>query len=158
MDSLSLRPVIQDNWRAALRLAVHPTQQRFVAGSRPIAAIALAKAYIRPGGLLWEPYAMYAGDEMVGFVALAYEPDSVACYWIYHFFIDHAQQGKGYGKAGLQALVAMVRARHPRCQEIKLTVHPENHRAHALYRTVGFQATGDMHEGEPVFSLRIGGC
>src|SRR5215472_8898728 len=97
-DDLTIREVTRENWRAALRLAVHPDQQRFIAGVVPIAAIALAKAYIRPGGLLWLPYAFYVDTEMIGFTELAYEPDSSDTYWIPHFFIDVAYQGQGYGK------------------------------------------------------------
>ena len=92
MNGLSLREVPRENWRATLGLAVFPEQQRFIAASVPIAAIALAKAYIRPGGLIWVPYAFYANTEMVGFTELAYEPESVDNYWIFHFFIDHHPQ------------------------------------------------------------------
>src|SRR5713226_10051913 len=102
MEELSIREVTRENWRAALHLAVHPEQQRFIADSAPIAAIALAKAYIRPGGLIWVPYAFYADAEMVGFTELAYEPGSVDNYWIFHFFIDRHFQGRGYGKEALR--------------------------------------------------------
>src|SRR3954465_11948740 len=99
MPPITLREITRENWRAALSLAVHPDQQRFIADHTPIAAIVLAKAYIRPDGLEWEPYAIYADAEMVGLIALAYAPASRDQYWVYHFFIDRAQQGKGYGKA-----------------------------------------------------------
>ena len=62
---LTLQPVTAANWRAALALEVHPEQQRFVADYVPIAAIALAKAYVRPGDLVWVPYAIYAAEELV---------------------------------------------------------------------------------------------
>ena len=104
MNELSLREVTQENWRATLGLAVFPEQQRFIADYVPIAAIALAKAYIRPGGLVWVPYAFYAATEMVGFTELAYEPGSPDNYWIFHFFIDHHYQGRGYGTQGAPAL------------------------------------------------------
>src|SRR5215831_6092470 len=48
--SVTLRPVTQENWRAALRLGVRPDHMRFVAEYAPIAAIALAKAYLHRGG------------------------------------------------------------------------------------------------------------
>jgi diamine N-acetyltransferase len=68
---LSLQEVTRENWRTALSLTVFPEQQRFIADYVPIAAIALAKAYIRPGGLVWVPYVFYANDQMVGFTELA---------------------------------------------------------------------------------------
>lgn len=70
MNELSLQEVTRENWRATLSLAVLPEQQLFIADYTPIAAIALAKAYIRPAGLLWVPYAFYADAEMVGFTEL----------------------------------------------------------------------------------------
>src|SRR5262245_7431502 len=101
MGDMTLREVTRDNWRAALRLEVYPEQQHFIADYAPVAAIALAKAYVRPGGLIWTPYAFYAGDEMVGFAELAYEPGGAEEYWIFHFFVDRRFQGQGYGKRAL---------------------------------------------------------
>jgi diamine N-acetyltransferase len=155
MDQLSLRAVTRENWRAALRLAVEPEQQRFIAEYAPIAAIALAKAYIRPLGLVWDPYAFYAGDEMVGFAELAYEPESTDRYFLFHFFIDRAYQGRGYGAQALHLLIALVREQHPRCRIFQLTVHPKNARAQRLYTRAGFQPTGTELGGEPLYQLVV---
>jgi len=155
MHGLSLQEITRENWRAALDLAVFPEQQQFIADSVPIATIALAKAYIRPGGLVWIPYAFYASTEMVGFTELAYEPESLDNYWIFHFFIDRRYQGQGYGKAALNLLLQFIRDHHPRCQAIQLTVHPENVRAQRLYTDAGFQPTGTLFSGEPVYRLSL---
>ncbi len=153
MNGLSLREVTRENWRATLGLAVFPEQQRFIADSVPIAAIALAKAYIRPGGLIWVPYAFYAGTEMVGFTELAYEPESVDNYWIFHFFIDRHSQGQGYGKEALRLFLQFIQGHYPQCQTLQLTVHPENEHAQRLYIGVGFQPTGATLSDEPVYQL-----
>lgn len=155
MEEISICEVTRENWRAALRLAVHPEQQRFIADHVPIAAIALAKAYIRPGGLLWIPYAFYADTEMIGFTELAYEPGSKDNYWIFHFFIDHHYQGQGYGKKGLELFLQYIKGHHPLCQSIQLTVHPENQRAQHLYTGAGFRPTGTQMDGEPVYRLAL---
>lgn len=155
MEQLALQAVTQENWLATLALEVEPDQQRFVADYTPIAAIALAKAYIRPGGAQWEPYAIYAGPLLVGFVELAYTPQSVDDYWIFHFFIDHRFQGQGYGKAALAAFIAFMRERHPVCATLQLVVHPENHRARQLYINAGFRPTGATRWGEPVYRLAL---
>jgi diamine N-acetyltransferase len=155
MPAITLSEVTRDNWRATLNLTVHPEQQRFIADHQPIAAIVLAKAYIRPDGLVWAPYAIYADDDLVGLVELAYAPDSQDNYWVYHFFIDRAQQGRGYGKAAFEAFIRLIRERHPHCRQINLTVHPENHRAQRLYAGLGFQPDGRELWGEPVYSLLI---
>ena len=129
MKVLSLQEVTRENWRAALGLTVFLEQQRFIADYVPIAATALAKAYIRPGGLVWIPYPFYANGEMVGFTELTYESGSLDNYWIFHFFIDCHYQGRGYGKEAIHLLLQFIRDHHPQCQAIQLTVHPENDQA-----------------------------
>jgi diamine N-acetyltransferase len=152
-DNLTIREVTRENWQAALRLTVHPDQQRFIANIVPIAAIALAKAYIRPRGWLWLPYVFYARTEMIGFTELAYEPESSDTFWIFHFFIDLAYQGQGYGKQALLLFLDFIKQQHPYCHSISLAVHPENVRAQRLYSGAGFQPTGDSLEDEPVYRL-----
>jgi diamine N-acetyltransferase len=152
---LSLREVTRDNWRAALELAVLPEQQRFVAACVPIAAIALAKAYIRAGGLVWVPYAFFRDEQMVGLVALACDPDSADNYWLFHFFIDHRFQRQGLGTQALQLVLQSVRASHPSAHVLQLTVHPENIPAQRLYRQAGFTPTGEIRDDEPVYQLAL---
>ncbi len=155
MSKLSLQEVTQENWRAALDLAVFPEQQKFIAEYVPIAAIALAKAYIRPDGFVWLPYAFYADKEMVGFTELAYEPGSTDNYWIFHFFIDYRFQGRGHGKQAIHLFLHFIQDTHPQCQAIQLTVHPENERAKRLYVEAGFQPTGATFSGEPVYRFPL---
>ena len=155
MPDITIREVTRDNWQAVLRLAVHPEQQRFIADYTPIAAIALAKVYIRPGGLIWVPYAFYADTTMIGFAELAYEPGSADNYWLFHFFIDQQFQGQGYGKQALQILLQYIKERFVECRAMYLTVHPENERAIRLYTTAGFQVTGEQRWGEPVYRLSL---
>jgi diamine N-acetyltransferase len=155
MKVLSLQEVTRENWRATLDLTVFPEQQRFIADYVPIAAIALAKAYIRPGGLVWIPYAFYANGKMVGFTELAYEPGSLDNYWVLHFFIDHRYQRRGYGKEGLRILLPFIKDHHPQCQAIQLTVNPENDLAQHLYTSAGFRPTGTELSGEPVYLLTL---
>ncbi len=155
MHIMILHEVTQTNWRETLKLTVRPEQQRFVADYVPIAAIALAKAYIRPGGLIWTPYAFYTETDMVGFAVLAYESESTENYWLRHFFIDQRYQGKGYGKQALHLFLEFVKDHHARCQTLKLTVHPENYVAQHLYKSIGFQPTETEVDEEPVYKLTL---
>ena len=155
MDTLLLCEVTQKNWRATLHLTVHPEQQRFIADYVPIAAIALAKAYIRPEGRIWTPYAFYVTTDMIGFAALAYEPGSIENYWLFHFFIDQRYQSKGYGKQALQLLLQSIRDNHPQCQTLQLTVHPENYHAQRLYTSMGFQLAGAEVDEEPIYRFAL---
>lgn len=153
MPPITLHPIDRQNWRAALALTVRPEQQRFVADHAPIAAIVLAKSYVGAGGHAWAPYLIEADARPVGLVGLAYSPGSPDGYWIYHFFIDQTQQGRGYGRQALRALLIVVIAGHPACRQINLTVHPENTPAQRLYTAAGFNPTGEMRDGEPVYRL-----
>ena len=154
-DEITLRAVTNDNWRETLTLTVRPEQQRFVAEYAPITAIALAKAYIRPGSAVWMPYAIYAGSMMVGFLALACEPETDDQCWLFHFFIDQRYQGRGYGRAALQRSIALVKPEYPQCRALQLVVHPENTAAQGLYTAAGFQLTGAERWGEPVYRLSL---
>ena len=155
MTHITLRELSRENWREALELSFRPEQQRFVADYAPIAMVGLAKAYVRPLGLVWIPYAIYAGYEMIGFAELAFEPDSTDQYWMYHFFIDQRYQGKGYGKLALTAFIEQVQQRFPECRVISLTVHPENAAAQRLYAGAGFLRASEEVFGEPVFWLNM---
>ncbi|MGZ6388181.1 MAG: GNAT family N-acetyltransferase [Ktedonobacterales bacterium] len=156
METIELRDVTQENWREALRLTVQPDHQRFISDYTPIVALALAKAYVRPGGAIWAPYLIYASTTMVGFVELAYEPDTLDEYWIFHFFIDRRYQGRGYGRVALLRLIERVKHEHPHCQMLQLVVHPENDLAQRLYTSAGFLPTGSERWGEPAYQLALG--
>lgn len=149
------RPIGRDNWRVALALRVAPAQLPFVADSQPVAAIALAKAFIRPDGFRWYPYGLYAGATLVGFVAVSHDEEEAAC-WLYHFFIDAAAQGRGHGGAGLRALLALLVAPPFAARAALLTVHPANVAAQRLYARAGFLPTGAERDGEPVWRLALG--
>ena len=156
MDDVTLRAITAENWRAALELTVAREQQRFVADHTPIAAVALAKAYVRAGGARWAPYGIYAGEALIGFVALAYRQDAPDECWIFHFFVDQRHQGRGYGSATLRRLVEMVKREQPECRSLRLVVHPENHAAQRLYTAAGFRPTGAERWGEPEYALALG--
>ncbi len=155
MNTLTIINIDRSNWRAALALGVSADQQRFISGYSPIAAIVLAKAYVGANGLTWQPYLFAVADEPIGMAALAYEPGSPNNYWLYHFFIDQHQQGHGYGRQAMKLLLAQMATEHPDCHQLYLTVHPENIPAQRLYRSVGFQPTGQCIDGEPVYCIAL---
>jgi hypothetical protein len=54
-----------------------------------------------------------------------------------------------------QRFIGLVTQQHPHCQQLKLTVHPENSRARSLYTSVGFRPRGTQQDDEPVYMLRV---
>ena len=149
---LRLAPIDLSNWRAAVAVHVSPDQVRLVAGHQPVALVILAKAYVRPDDLEWEPLALTAAASVVGVVALAHADTHTN---LLHLAIDVSKQGRGYGSAAVELLVAHVAETRPSSQEIRLTVHPENARAQRLYRSQGFLPNGQVRDGEPMWSLHL---
>ncbi len=74
---------------------------------------------------------------------------------ILHLAVDVSQQGRGVGAAAVDLLVAHVVETRPQAVALRLTVHPENVRAQRLYRSRRFVPTGDVRDGEPVWSLGL---
>ena len=151
MVSIETRPVTADNWLDAIALAVHPEQQSFV----PSIAISLAKAYIKPEDLTYDPIAVYAEGAMVGFYSFMHKAAHSSYCSLEGMLIDKKYQGHGYGKAAVQDFLERVGVIHPECTEVYLTVHPQNKVAEALYRRFGFQATGHIIDGEHAYRLSL---
>ena len=149
---LRLAPIDQHNWRAALAVEVAPSQLGFVAGYQPVALVILAKAYVRSGDLDWEPLVIMAGASAVAVVALAHSRRHTE---MLHLAVDAVWQGHGVGQASVDLLVAHVIKTRPDAENVQLTVHPGNERAHRLYQSRGFLPNGGMRDGEPVWSLRL---
>jgi diamine N-acetyltransferase len=150
VPTVSLRPVDESNYRECIALSVAPGQERFVASNLH----SLADAYIWRDGA--EPYAVYADDEMVGF-ALLYplaEGDGPPRGSILvRLMVDARHQGRGHGRAALDAVVELVRARG--LGTIRLSVVPENEQALEFYRRNGFAETGEVDGGELVMERRL---
>lgn len=155
MAEICIRLISSENWREALELSVHDEQQKFVASINPPVAIALAKAYIRPGGKVVEPYGIYNQNKMVGFFNLHYTPDSKDDYWLFHFFIDKRFQRNGLGSKTLNKLIRHINNNNPSCNRLNLTVHPENEAGRLFYLKFGFLEDNTMSFDEPTFSILV---
>ena len=110
---LTLAPVTAGNWRAALALEVTADQLAFVADHQPVAAVALAKAYVGAAGHAWTPLLMLRGATPVGFLALTHRPVDPGHIWLFHFFVDHRHQRRGHARAAMEAVIALLRTRTP---------------------------------------------
>jgi diamine N-acetyltransferase len=155
---ISLRPVDASNYEECIALSVASDQQRFVASNLQ----SLADAYVWREAA--EPYAVYADHEMVGFGLLfpfaggvadnsVPEPGTERGYIIVRLMVDERFQGRGYGRAALDAIVNLVRARGLR--EVRLSVAPENAQALEFYRRNAFVETGEIHGGEIVMERQL---
>lgn len=146
MTAISLRPLTPENARATVRLKVGEGQAGYVASN----ADSIAEAYVYP---TFYPLTIYADDELVGFAMYGQDADDDR-WWIIRMMIDARFQGRGYGRGGMQALIALMRDKH-QCETITLGVDPANQQAIRLYESLGFRDTGEVEEGEMVMRLDV---
>lgn len=146
-NSVRLEEITPQNFKECIDLKVAPSQENFVASN--LMSVAQAKIYPTAN-----PFAVYAGDEMVGFVMFGYDEDDKRFY-LARLMIDAKHQGKGYGKAAtLRVIERMTRIED--CREIFLSFVPANTGARRLYESVGFERTGETSaDGEVVMRFDL---
>ena len=152
IGDIHLEKIDVTNWRETLEIRAGAGQLEFVADHEPVALVMLSKSYVRLGGLIWEPFGIRCGETMVGIVALAHASSTCE---MFHLLINRSRQGEGLGTAAVQAIVSHVRSEMPHVSELKLTVHPRNEPALGLYRSAGFQATGEHRDRELIWRLKL---
>jgi diamine N-acetyltransferase len=151
---VTLRPLTPGNRRAVEALRVLPEQENFVDGVSRSLAEAAAKPHARP----W-CRAVYAGQVPVGFVMLADgvppgNEDIPWRYYLWRFLIDARFQGRGYGRAALDQVVAYLRSR-PEADLLVTSVVPGNGSPLEFYLRYGFRTTGQMFDREQVLQLTV---
>jgi diamine N-acetyltransferase len=143
---IDMRDVTRENFVKCISLDVAEDQRRFVATN----VVSIAQSKIMPELI---PQVLYAGEEMVGFLLYGLDPDD-GRWWLGRLMIDKAQQGKGYGKAAVRALMERLAVEAPECHELYLSFVPTNARAERLYRNLGFEPTGEADQGGEVVYRR----
>jgi diamine N-acetyltransferase len=151
---VTLRPITADNRPAVEGLHVRPDQENFVDG----VGRSLAEAAVKPDARPW-CRAIYAGDVPVGFVMLADgvppgNDDIPWPYYLWRFLIDARFQGRGYGRAALDAVVAHLRTR-PDAEVLVTSVVPGDGSPLEFYLGYGFRSTGQMFDREQVLRLTV---
>ena len=152
---INLEPINDDNRKAVLALSVREDQP-FVAPndySLSEADEANAKA---PGTA--RPFAIYAGEKIVGFCMLALDPEDenpADRYCLWRFMIDKNEQGKGYGQAALQEIIRYFKENG--VDTVYLSTAPENEVGLHVYHKAGFRETGVIEDGEAVLMRTLKG-
>ena len=142
-----LRPITEENFIDAFNLKLAPGQERFV--SHPIRS--LAQAYVYRDQC--QPFGIYAGERMVGYVMVIYDYD-VPEYDIWHMMIDAGEQGKGYGRKALDRVIEYIRTKpFGDSDRVALTCNRDNPIARKLYESRGFFPTGNEDEDEIELAL-----
>ena len=144
-QTLTVVGLTADNVENVLAVSAFPEQLQYV---NPVAWYVARSAYQH----VWHPVGLATEDgDVVGFAEWAYD-ESDGTYSLGGITIDQRQQGRGLGRAALDALVAHLLAQ-PVPGVVALTVHADNERARGLYERYGFAATGEVIEDELVMVL-----
>jgi diamine N-acetyltransferase len=151
VDGVSLRPIDDRNRAAVEALQVRPDQTEFVDGVR--SSIEEAATYEKPP---WYR-AVYAGDIPVGFVMLADDDPTFRWrYYLWRMLIDARYQGRGFGRAALDHVVAYVRTRPGGDELVTSVANPDDERSPlAFYLRYGFVSTGEMYDHELLVRLDL---
>ena len=75
-------------------------------------------------------------------------------YELCRLMIHHKYQGRGYGKEAIKIIIEEMK-KLKECKEIFLSFYPENIKAKNLYEDVGFKNTGEIINGELLYSLKL---
>jgi len=149
MKNITLTRIDESNFMDAFQLELAAGQDGFV--SHPIRSLAQAYVYYHQ----CTPFGIYTGDVMVGYVMVIYDPDTGE-YNLWHLMIDRRHQRQGYGKQAVQACLDYIRQKPfgPGATAV-LTCHERNTAAIALYKSLGFQETGNRDEEEIEMKLTL---
>jgi diamine N-acetyltransferase len=142
-----LAPVTSDNWRDIARVRAADHQRRWVAD---VTYYLCLSAYDE----LWRSYAVVDDGTTVGHVMWAVDPEDDS-HWLGGLVIDAEHQGKGLGRATVEALLAMWEDQEPSLSgtpyhQAALSVAADNETALRLYRSLGFVKTGELSDDEVV--------
>jgi len=161
MAQVELRDIVTDDDRKrAVGVRRGRAQWRFVASVEK--SLAEAVEYPEACARYW---AVYHGDEVVGFTMISdniprdvldADPTLVGPYFLWRLLIDSRQQRRGFGTATLDAVVAYVRGR-PGADSLLTSAGQGKGSPQPFYERYGFVPTGEIHEGEVVLRLDLGG-
>lgn len=146
--NILLKEVNYDNWRGCIRLKVAENQKNFVAPN----AFSLAQSKYEADCI---PMCIYDDETMVGFIMFGIDKDDDDDqFWICRFMIDEKFQGKGYGKAAIAKIIEHIKNNYD-YNEVYLSEVPENAVAKSLYKSFGFEFTGEVEDDEEVMVLKL---
>jgi diamine N-acetyltransferase len=159
MAAVQLRDILTHADRAAvMKLRRGPGQDRYLGSMAGHFEDAVAN--VRACPRMWS---VHDGDLLVGFVMisdgipeerLAADDDLVGPYYLWRLLIDEQLQGRGYGKAAIDAVVAYLRTR-PGADVLWTSCRAGPGSPQPFYLRYGFVLTGDVKWGEDLLRLKI---
>lgn len=163
MPAVELRDIVtEDDVEAVMGLRRGPGQERYLGSviSHFEDAIADAKACPR----MWSVHDA-TDSRLVGFVmisdnipadTLAADDELVGPYFLWRLLIDHRHQGRGYGRATIDAVLAFLAANRPNAAVLHTSCEPGDGSPQPFYLHYGFEKTGEVKwGGEEILCLHL---
>ena len=146
---IHLRKITEENFIDAFNLKLAPDQERFV--SHPVRSLAQAYVYREQ----CQPFGIYEGDTMVGYVMVIYDYD-IPEYDIWHMMIDESNQHRGYGSAAMDCVLDYIKTKpFGSSDRVALTCNKDNAHALNLYKRKGFKESGAVYDDEIELTLMM---
>lgn len=131
---VELREITAATVRTICGLEVAEEQRENVA---PV-AVSIAQAHFEPRATF---RAIYAGGDPVGFI-LWRDEDQPGTAYLWRFMIDRRHQGKGYGRAALEQVFGMLKARG--VTTLRASVVRGEHGPLDFYLSLGFTEANEV--------------
>ena len=154
---MKLKRIDERNIWEVVKLDVFDDQKDFVATNNE----SLLEAYVAlTSGIVVMPFALYEGQNLVGFIMFGYGNGASAAdpkvalgnYCIWRFMIDKHWQRQGLGRAALETALDFLKADPLKkgAKAVWLSYEKENEVAKKLYASFGFVENGEYCDGELV--------
>ena len=159
MAVVQLRDIVtEDDVEAVMGLRRGPGQDGYLGSMISHFEDAIADARACPR--MWS---VHDGDQLVGFVMISddipqatldADDEYVGPYYLWRLLIDHRFQGRGYGRATIDAIVAYLRTR-PNADVLFTSCTAGDGSPQPFYLRYGFEKTGEVKWGEDVLRLDL---
>ncbi|KMY44845.1 spermidine acetyltransferase [Bacillus sp. FJAT-27916] len=149
-EDVKIVEVNEENWYECCKLEVSTEQKEYIESN----AISIAQSKFEH---TLKPYAIYAGEKVVGFLMYNSVQEELDGYWIYRIMVDKEYQGKGIGKAATKLMISEM-AKLPNARKIIVGYHPDNTEAHNLYSSLGFIDEGNRFGKEMAVIKNVNEC
>ena len=143
---VNFRNITEENFDAIIKMK-RPDNEGYVASN----AYSLAQAWLYRDANDVYPFAIYDGDEPVGFMLLDEDlEERCLVIWRIMFPIEH--QNKGFGSQAINKIVQMARE-SGKYDYMIIDYVPENNIAGHVYEKAGLHPTGEISNGEILMRL-----
>ncbi|MCX7207152.1 MAG: GNAT family N-acetyltransferase [Proteobacteria bacterium] len=147
-QSITLCPLVKENWLACAQLVLPPEQATLLAPN----IYSIAESKFEPH---YQPRVICLDGKEIGF--LMYCPDvdlpDPKLFWLFRFMLGAEYQGKGYGALAIH--LALAEMKLAGASRVRTMHKPSNKIASRLYQRSGFCEVGYAEDGDVELELEL---